>query len=128
VFSEIPGRGGPGPVPDETLRASSVSTGRRLGPPGPHESSVSPRLGRELLSIGVEADLVSPDRERLLVIAGRTVTVEEDRDRSGRAVTDAWSEYEARDRDFERSASHPARASQVDVAHSQISPGLTPVA
>lgn len=52
--------------------------------------------------------------EDLLGITGRTVTVEEYRDRSVRAVTDAWCEYEAEGRDFERSTYLPARASYVD--------------
>lgn len=52
--------------------------------------------------------------EDLLGITGRTVTVEEYRDRSVRAVTDAWCEYEAEGRDFARSTYLPARASYVD--------------
>ena len=52
--------------------------------------------------------------EDLLGITDRPVTVEEYRDRSVRAVTGAWSEYEARGRDFERSTYLPARVSYVD--------------
>ena len=42
------------------------------------------------------------------------MTVEEDRDRSVRALTGAWCEYEAQGRDFGRSAYLPARVSCVD--------------
>ena len=66
------------------------------------------------MSFGAESGLVSSDRERLLAITGRPVTVEEYRDRSVRAVTGAWCEYEAQGRDFERSAYLPARVSYVD--------------
>jgi hypothetical protein len=52
--------------------------------------------------------------EDLLGSTGRTVTVEEYRDRSVRAVTDSWCEYEAQGRDFDRSAYLPARVSYVD--------------
>ena len=66
------------------------------------------------MSFGAESVLASSNRERLLAIAGRPVTVAEDRDRSGRALTGAWSEYEAQGRDFDRSAYLPARVSDVD--------------
>ena len=49
-----------------------------------------------------------------LGITGRPVTVEEYRDRSVRAVTGAWCEYEAQGRDFERSAYLPGGVSYVD--------------
>lgn len=52
--------------------------------------------------------------EDLLGITGRTVTVEEYRDRSVLSVTGAWCEYEAESRDFERNTYLPARASLVD--------------
>lgn len=52
--------------------------------------------------------------EDLLGIADRSMTVEEYRDRSVRAVADAWCEYEAQGRDFERSTYLLARASYVD--------------
>ena len=62
----------------------------------------------------MESGLVSSDRERLLAITDRPVTVEEYRDRSVQAVTGAWCEYEAQGRNFERSAYLPARVSYVD--------------
>ncbi len=67
------------------------------------------------MSIGAESGLVCQivrDSSRSPV--GRPVTVEEDRDRSVRAVTGAWCEYEAQGRDFDRSAYLPARVSYVD--------------
>src|SRR6516165_1705926 len=42
------------------------------------------------------------------------MTVEEYRDRSARSVADAWCEYEAQGRDFDRGAYLQARASYVD--------------
>ena len=42
------------------------------------------------------------------------MTVEEDRDRSVRAVTGAWCEYEAQGRDFDRRAYLPVRVSYVN--------------
>jgi hypothetical protein len=52
--------------------------------------------------------------EDLLGITDRSMTVEEYRDRSVRAVADAWCEYEAQGRDFERSTYLAARVSYVD--------------
>jgi hypothetical protein len=40
--------------------------------------------------------------EDLLGITGRSTTVEEYRDRSVRAVTGSWCEYDAQSRDFDR--------------------------
>jgi hypothetical protein len=52
--------------------------------------------------------------EDLLGITGRSRTVVEYRDRSVRTVADAWYEYEAQGRDFERSTYLAARVSYVD--------------
>jgi hypothetical protein len=52
--------------------------------------------------------------EDLLGITDRSMTVEEFRDRSDRAVDGAWCEYEAQGRDFDRAAYLQARASYVD--------------
>src|SRR5262249_7010034 len=52
--------------------------------------------------------------EELLGITGRVMTVEEYRDRSVRTVANAWYEYEAQGRDFERSTYLPAWVSYVD--------------
>ncbi len=65
------------------------------------------------MSFGAESVLASSDREKFLAITGRPVTVEEDRDRSVRAVTGDWCDYEAQGRDFERSTDLPARVSYV---------------
>jgi hypothetical protein len=57
--------------------------------------------------------------EDLLGIADRSMTVEEDRDRSVRAVADAWREYEAQGRGFARSsylAAQVPRGSQISSA------------
>lgn len=52
--------------------------------------------------------------EDLLGITGRSMTVEEYRDRSGRAVAGAWCEYEAQARDFDRGVYLQGRVSYVD--------------
>jgi hypothetical protein len=52
--------------------------------------------------------------EELLGLSGRQITVEEFRDRSERAVSDSWCEYEAQGRDFAQSTYLEPRASYVD--------------